>query len=47
MVACFGELAYQALWEWLESGSLDRRRVQTVLVKSLVTLVELVPEVVQ
>ena len=47
MVACFGELAYQALWEWLESGRLDRRRVQIVLVKSLVTLIELVPEVVE
>lgn len=45
LVACFGELAWQALWEWLESGRLDRPRVHLVLSTSLATLVGLVPEV--
>lgn len=46
LVACFGELAWQALWEWLESGRLDRPRVRLVLSTSLATLIGLVPEVV-
>lgn len=46
MVACFGELVWQALWEWFESGRLDRDQVHAVLTKSLVSLVELVPEVI-
>lgn len=45
LVACFGELAWQALWEWLESGRLDRPQVHRVLSTSLATLVGLVPEV--
>lgn len=46
LVACYGELAYQALWEWLEAGRLDRTQVQTVLSHALVSLIEMVPEVV-
>lgn len=45
LVACFGELAWQALWEWLEAGRLDRERVHLLLSRSLTTLFELVPEV--
>ncbi|WP_182376236.1 TetR/AcrR family transcriptional regulator [Nocardioides sp. WS12] len=47
LVACFGELAWQALWEWLESGRLDRDRVHLVLSRALMHLIELVPEVAQ
>lgn len=45
LVACFGELAWQALWEWLESERFDREQVHAVLTKSLVSLLELVPRV--
>lgn len=47
MVACFGELAWQALWEWLESERLDRGQVHAVLTRSLIALIELVPTVVR
>ncbi|WP_188111308.1 TetR/AcrR family transcriptional regulator [Nocardioides antri] len=47
LVACFGELAWQALWEWLESGRFDRTQVHAVLTTSLMALVELVPKVVR
>lgn len=47
MVACFGELAWQALWEWLESGRLDRAQVHAVLTKSLTAMIELVPKVLE
>lgn len=46
LVACFGELAWQALWEWMESERLDRTQVHAVLTKSLISLLELVPQVV-
>lgn len=45
LVACFGELTWQALWEWLESGRFDREQVHLVLTKSLTMLFELVPKV--
>ena len=47
LVACFGELAWQALWEWLESGRLDRGQVHSVLTDALVTMVGLIPRVVR
>ena len=47
LVACFGELAWQALWEWLESGRLDRTQVHAVLTKALAAMIELVPKVVR
>lgn len=43
LVACIGELAWQALWEWLESGRLDRDQVHAVLTTSITSLIELVP----
>lgn len=45
LVACFGELAWQAVWEWLESERLDRTQTHRVLTRALTTMVELVPEV--
>ncbi len=45
LVACFGEFTWQALWEWLEAGRLDRDRVHLVLCRALATLIELAPEV--
>ncbi|KAA1419321.1 TetR/AcrR family transcriptional regulator [Nocardioides humilatus] len=45
LVACFAELAWQALWEWLGSERLDRTQVHAVLTKSLISLLELVPQV--
>ncbi|KRA38879.1 MULTISPECIES: TetR/AcrR family transcriptional regulator [unclassified Nocardioides] len=47
LVACFGELTWQALREWLETGRLDRDHVHLVLCKALATLIELAPEVAQ
>lgn len=45
LVACFGELAWQALWEWLEAERFDRGQVHAVLTTALTALVGLVPEV--
>jgi AcrR family transcriptional regulator len=45
VVACFGELAWQALWEWLESERLDREQVHALLTGSLIALLELMPKV--
>lgn len=47
LVACFGELTWQALWEWLEAGRFDRDQVHTVLANSLTMLFTLVPKVIR
>lgn len=47
LVACFGELAWQAIWEWLESGRLDRPQVHRLLTAALVAMVEMMPQVVR
>jgi AcrR family transcriptional regulator len=46
VVAAFGELAWQVLLEWLDSGRLDRRRAQLVLTESITALFRLIPQVV-
>lgn len=45
VVAAFGELAWQVLWDWLDSGRLDRRQAQLVLSTSITTLFQLIPKV--
>lgn len=45
MVAAFGELSWQVLWEWLEAERLDRTQAELVLTSSFSTLAEILPEV--
>lgn len=45
MIAAFGEVSWHLLWEWLESGRLDRSQVELILTRSIVTLFDLLAEV--
>jgi AcrR family transcriptional regulator len=47
MIAAFGEVTWHLLWEWLESGRLDRRQVELIITRSLSTLFDLLPEVLR
>jgi AcrR family transcriptional regulator len=44
MIAAFGELSWHVLWEWLESGRLDRPQAHLVLSRSIRTLFEVLSE---
>jgi AcrR family transcriptional regulator len=45
MIAAFGEVSWHLLWEWLESGRLDRPQVELILTRSIATLFDLLQEV--
>ncbi|HUP99919.1 MAG TPA: TetR/AcrR family transcriptional regulator [Aeromicrobium sp.] len=45
MIAAFGEVSWHLLWEWLESGRLSRSQVELILIRSIVTLFDLLSEV--
>jgi AcrR family transcriptional regulator len=45
MIAAFGEVSWHVLWEWLESGRLDRSQVELILGRSIGTLFDLLGEV--
>jgi AcrR family transcriptional regulator len=47
MIAAFGEVSWHLLWEWLETGRLDRPQVQLILSRSLTTLFDLLREVLE
>ncbi|MFL6089097.1 MAG: TetR/AcrR family transcriptional regulator [Aeromicrobium sp.] len=47
MIAAFGEVSWHLLWEWLESGRLDRPQVELILTRSLATLFDLLGEVLR